>query len=61
MRGYPRTWESPLSQPLTRRDCRDLLYHVARMREAKGDKEGAARARTGARAVSGDKRRRHDL
>lgn len=33
------------------RAVRDLWYHVARLREAKGDKEGAKRARLSARTV----------
>ena len=42
---------------LTQRDCRDMWYQVARIRERNGDKAGAERARTSAWII-GDPRPR---
>jgi hypothetical protein len=42
------------SRGVSRREIRDLWYHVARMRMAKGDIEGARRARISARIMDGN-------
>lgn len=39
--------------------ARDLWFAVAKMREAKGDKEGAKRARESARSIPTIKQREH--
>jgi len=48
-------------RPLTQRECRDLFYNAANIRKRLGDIEGMKKMRFGARCVSGDSRKRHDI